>query len=95
VEHGLDVGECSAVKVALCDHRWRVDQSGAECGLQLPDAIADPEAHSILTDIIKASGLRKLTLHLRDAAAFASKRSEPLTWDHFTAAFRAITTLSK
>jgi DNA transposition AAA+ family ATPase len=64
-------------------------------GLQLPDASADPEAHSILTDIIKASGLRKLTLHLRDAASYAAKRSEPLTWDHFTAAFRAITTLSK
>lgn len=64
-------------------------------GLSLPDPDGEPEAHAILSDLIKSAGLRKLTLHLRDGAAYASKRSEPYTWSHFVAAFEAIQSLSK
>jgi len=63
-------------------------------GLAYP-ADTDPDALAIVEDIIKASGLRKLTLHLRDGAAYAGKRQETYTWDHFTAAFTAIQSLSK
>jgi len=64
-------------------------------GLDFPDPTKTPDAHAILSDIIKSSGLRKLTLHLRDGAAYASKREEPYQWQHFTAAFEAILALSK
>lgn len=63
-------------------------------GLDLPTA-NEPEAASILGDIIKTSGLRKFTLHLRDGAAYAAKREETYTWSHFVAAFEAIQSLSK
>jgi len=63
-------------------------------GLAYPDD-TDPDALAIVEDIIKASGLRKLTLHLRDGAAYANKRQEAYTWDHFTAAFTAIQSLGK
>jgi DNA transposition AAA+ family ATPase len=62
-------------------------------GLTYPDAF--PEARAILEDIIKSSGLRKLTMHLRDGAAYAGRRQEAYTWDHFLAAFEAIQSLSK
>lgn len=64
-------------------------------GLHFPDAAKDPDATEILADIIKSSGLRKLTLHLRDGAAYAAKREETYTWAHFVAAFEAIQSLSK
>lgn len=63
-------------------------------GLKLPGE-HDPEAKDILEDIIKSAGLRKLTLHLRDGAAYAGKRGEIYEWRHFTAAFEAIQSLSK
>jgi DNA transposition AAA+ family ATPase len=66
----------------------------AAYGLELPTE-KDPEATSIFADIVKSSGLRKLTLHLRDGSAYASKRNETYTWAHFTAAFEAIQSLSK
>jgi DNA transposition AAA+ family ATPase len=64
-------------------------------GLHFPDAAKDPEATDIFSDIIKSAGLRKLTLHLRDGAAYAAKREEKYTWSHFTSAFEAIQSLSK
>lgn len=64
-------------------------------GLEFPDAANDPAAHAILTDIIKSAGLRKLTLHLRDGQAHANKKQEIYQWSHFTAAFKAIQSLSK
>jgi DNA transposition AAA+ family ATPase len=67
----------------------------AAYGLQFPDSNTDPDAAQILHDIITSSGLRKLTLHLRDGAAYASKLDEPYTWHHFTAAHAAIQSLSK
>jgi DNA transposition AAA+ family ATPase len=66
----------------------------AAYGLALPTP-AEPDASAILGDIIKSAGLRKLTLHLRDGKAFANKREEPFTWEHFVAAFEAIQSLSK
>ena len=66
----------------------------AHYGLQFPGE-AHHEAARILNDIIASSGLRKLTMHLRDGAAFAARREETYTWEHFVAAFEAIQTLSK
>lgn len=63
--------------------------------LELPSESSEPEAYSILNDIIRLSGLRKLTLHLRDGAAYARKCQQAYNWDHFTAAFNAIQSLSK
>lgn len=54
----------------------------------------DGAAASILNDVLQSSGLRKLTMHLRDGLAFANKRDEPYTWFHFTAAHDAIKSLS-
>jgi DNA transposition AAA+ family ATPase len=67
----------------------------ANYGLKLPDPAEFPEASDILGDIIKSAGLRKLTLHLRDGAAYAAKRTEAYTWQHFVSAFEAIQSLSK
>jgi DNA transposition AAA+ family ATPase len=64
-------------------------------GLDFPNASKEPAAHAILEDLIKSAGLRKLTLHLRDGAAYASRRGESNEWKHFTAAFQAIQSLSK
>lgn len=64
-------------------------------GLTFPNPEAEPEAAAILGDIIRLQGLRKLTLHLRDGAAFARKKDEPYTWAHFVSAFEAIQSLSK
>lgn len=66
----------------------------AHYGLRLPTE-QDPEAAALLNDILTASGLRKLTMHLRDGAAYAAKQQQAYTWDHFTAAFEAIATLAK
>lgn len=55
----------------------------------------DPEAATIVNDILKSSGLRKLTLHLRDGASAANKRKEENTWTHFVDAFEAIQSMSK
>lgn len=63
-------------------------------GLNLPTE-ADGDASPILEDIIKSAGLRKLTMHLRDGAAYASRRQEPYAWHHFVAAFEAIQSLSR
>lgn len=56
---------------------------------------AEPEASAIIADILKSSGLRKLTLHLRDGAATAAKRNEPYTWGHFCTAFEDLQSLGK
>lgn len=63
-------------------------------GLPVPTADTEPEAAKILADIIAASGLRKLTLHLRDGAATAKKAGETYTWSHFVQAFRDIASLA-
>lgn len=63
---------------------------------RLPDLTAKyPLAQAIVADILKASGLRKLTLHLRDGAATAKKAGEPYAWHHFTTAVEDIKSLSK
>jgi DNA transposition AAA+ family ATPase len=63
-------------------------------GLHFPSA-EEPEAGQILSDVIASSGLRKLTMHLRDGASYAAKRGESYQWSHFIAAFEAIQALSK
>ena len=63
-------------------------------GLKMPGE-NEPEAADIVDAIIKSSGLRKLTLHLRDGASYAAKRNEPYQWVHFVAAVEAIQALSK
>lgn len=64
-------------------------------GLDFPDSNQSPDAARILNDIIRSAGLRKLTIHLRDGKAFANKREESFTWDHFVAAYDAIQALKK
>lgn len=85
------------VQVALPSKATKPDYQKfiAAYGLQLPSPEAEPEANAILGDIIKSAGLRKLTLHLRDGAAYAAKREEVYQWSHFVAAFEAIQSLSK
>ena len=62
----------------------------------LPVLTADePDASEILKDILKSSGLRQLTLHLRDGAATAAKRGERYGWHHFVSAFKDLKSLSK
>lgn len=56
---------------------------------------SEPEASNIIADILKASGLRKLTLHLRDGAATAAKRGEQYGWRHFCTAFEDLQSLGK
>ena len=63
-------------------------------GLAFPGA-NDADAAAMLNDILRAHGLRKLTLHLRDGAAYANKREETYNWNHFIAAFQAIQSLSR
>jgi DNA transposition AAA+ family ATPase len=93
----LQLVDRGTVQCALPDKASRADYQKflAAYGLQFPSPDAEPEAHQILSDIIKSSGLRKLTLHLRDGAAHASKQQEPYTWHHFVEAFQAIQSLSK
>lgn len=55
----------------------------------------EPEAAAIIKDILASSGLRKLTLHLRDGAATAAKRGEKYTWSHFCIAFEDLQSLGK
>lgn len=62
-------------------------------GLDFPEN--GTEAAGILNDILRSAGLRKLTLHLRDGLAFANKRSELYTWQHFSEAHSAIVSLGK
>jgi DNA transposition AAA+ family ATPase len=62
-------------------------------GLEFPGE-NEPVAASLVNDIITSNGLRKLTLHLRDGMAYATKRSEKYQWDHFVAAHEAIQSLS-
>lgn len=64
-------------------------------GLALPGKEDTTGAKVIIDDIIIHSGLRKLTMHLRDGAAYANKRGDAYTWLHFVAAFDAIQSLSK
>lgn len=62
----------------------------------LPDLSGqEPEASAIVADILQSSGLRKLTLHLRDGAATAAKCGEAYRWHHFVTAFQDIQSLSK
>jgi DNA transposition AAA+ family ATPase len=64
-------------------------------GLTVPGKDDTTGAKAIIDDIIIHSGLRKLTMHLRDGAAYANKREESYTWPHFVAAFEAIQSLGK
>lgn len=62
----------------------------------LPQLTANqPEASSIIADIVKSSGLRKLTTHLKDGAATAAKRQERYTWNHFVDTFVDFKSLGK
>ncbi|MFU8894033.1 MAG: AAA family ATPase [Luteolibacter sp.] len=63
--------------------------------LDFPSPEHNPHAHQLLTDIIASTGLRQLTLHLRDGQALASKLGKPYTWDHFETAFNAIASYGK
>ena len=63
-------------------------------GLKFPTE-SDAAAARLLNDTIAGHGLRMLTLRLRDGKAFAVKRGEEYTWDHFVNAFEAIQSLSK
>jgi DNA transposition AAA+ family ATPase len=85
------------VQVTLSPRATRrdIEKFLAAYGLTFPEQDQDPTAHQILADIIAHHGLRKLTLHLRDAATYAAKRQEPCTWEHFVAAHQAIAQLSK
>jgi DNA transposition AAA+ family ATPase len=74
--------------------RQDIDAFLAHYGLTQPGD-DEPEARRILADINSSSGLRKLTLHLRDGAAAAAKAGEPYTWAHFVRAFNAIASLAK
>lgn len=56
---------------------------------------SEPEACAIIADLLKTSGLRKLTLHLRDGAAYALARRQPFAWSHFVQAFDDIQSLTK
>jgi len=55
---------------------------------------AHGEAAQIMADILKASGLRKLTLHLRDGLLAANKAGEKYEWRHFVQAHEDIASLS-
>lgn len=55
----------------------------------------DGKAVELLSDILESSGLRKLTMHLRDGAAYAAKVGEVYDWSHFVKAHAAIQSLSK
>lgn len=83
------------VQVALPSKATKTDYKKflAAYGLDFPGD-SDGDAASILNDIIKSHGLRKLTLHLRDGASYANKRNEDYQWHHFVDAFRAIQSLS-
>ena len=83
------------VQIPLPDKATKTDIRAflSNYGLQFP-APEDPAAH-VLNDILVSHGLRKLTMHLRDGAAYARKRQEPCSWSHFLAAFEAIQSLGK
>lgn len=83
------------VQIPLPDKATKTDVKAflANYGLQFP-APEDPAA-VILNDILVSYGLRKLTMHLRDGAAYARKRQETYTWHHFVLAFEAIQSLGK
>lgn len=83
------------VQIPLPDKATKVDVKAflGNYGLQFP-APEDPAA-AILNDILVSHGLRKLTMHLRDGAAYARKCGEAYQWRHFLAAFEAIQSLSK
>ena len=66
----------------------------AHYGLTMPDE-NHADAAAIIDAILKSSGLRKLTMHLRDGKAYANKRDETYHWGHFVAAHDAIVTLSR
>jgi DNA transposition AAA+ family ATPase len=54
----------------------------------------EPEAGEIIKRITEASGLRKLTLHLRGGAIQASKADEPYAWKHFLAAYKRLASIT-
>ncbi|WP_193214963.1 AAA family ATPase [Luteolibacter marinus] len=53
------------------------------------------DARRIVSDILTTSGLRKLTLHLKDGKAAATKAGETYHWGHFVQAFEDLQSLSK
>lgn len=46
-----------------------------------------PAADGILADIIKSSGIRRLTTHIRDGMALAFRKGQNYDWSHFVAAY--------
>ncbi len=82
--------------IHLPDKPTQADAAAFILNYGLPALSAsEPEASAIVKDILKASGLRKLTLHLRDGAATAAKRKESYAWRHFVTAFEDLQSLGK
>lgn len=54
----------------------------------------EQEAGEIINKITTASGLRKLTLHLRGGAIQASKAKEDYAWKHFLAAYKRLASIT-
>lgn len=57
----------------------------AQFGLP-PLTAAETDASTIVADILLASGLRKLTLNLRNGATYAKRLKQPYLWHHFVTA---------
>lgn len=57
----------------------------AQFGLP-PLTASDTEASAIIADILRSSGLRKLTLNLRNGATYAKKLKQDYCWRHFVTA---------
>jgi len=85
------------VQAALPDKATKGDIKSflGHYGLPVP-ANDDPSgAAAIIGDIVTTNGLRKLTMHLRDGAAYANRLKETFTLSHFVEAYDAIQSLGK
>jgi DNA transposition AAA+ family ATPase len=86
----------SAGRARLPDKPTKGDVAAFIRSYGLPELTdREPEAQVIVRDILAASGLRKLTLHLRDGKAVSVKAGKPYAWSHFVTAFEDIASLSK
>lgn len=81
LEQLLDRGEDP---VELPDKPTKADAAAviSHYGLD-PEFQGAEDAATIVRDLFAAHGLRKLVIRLRGGAAFAAKRGEPYTWNHF------------
>jgi len=90
----LDRGTMPRITLAPKPTKSDVKQFVANYGLpELTER--EPQAAAIIADILASSGLRKLTMHLRDGAATAAKQGEKYVWHHFVTTFEDIQSLSK